>query len=289
MPVRDAVLILAHEYSYCLQCLVKALDAPCFDLYVHVDAKTKNFDFDALAALARRAQIFFTPRRHSVHWGRPSLVKAELELFAAAGRRYRYYHLVSGSDLPVMPAEELFHRFDGHTECFIVAHTDLSYDTRVRLMFYHPSMLRPHPKAPQSPFNRFRDLLYRVTMAVQRRAHVNRLKPLSHMLGRPAKGHQWASLPRAAVDIILNAEPMIRRFVKATVCSDEMYKQTVLVNTPEAPEISSDGDLRFIDWSAGGANPAELIQNHFAEIDASGAVFARKFTSRATIDAFLNR
>lgn len=289
-PVRDAVLILAHENSYCLEKLISALDDDCFDIFIHVDAKAKHFDFERCRAVAKHAVIRYT-RRRKVRWGTPSLVKAELELYEAASAHgpYRYYHLVSGADLPVLPARELYDRFEGCSECFIIALTELSYDTRVRLMFYHPTLLRPHPKAPATALNRLRDFLYRAAMAVQRAAKTNRLTALQTRLGKPAKGHQWASLPQKAVDIILSRKRDICRFTAATVCSDEMYKQTVLANTPGAPALSAEGDLRFIDWSDGLPNPADIGPEHFADIDTSGAVFARKFADNAVIDAFINR
>lgn len=47
-----------------------------------------------------------------------------------------------------------------------------------------------------------------------------------------AKGANWCSLTYDAVGYILSQEDMIRKRFKHTMACDEVYKQTILMNSP---------------------------------------------------------
>lgn len=115
---KHAYMIIAHNEFDLLEILVRLLDDPRNDIYVHIDAKVKNFDFKTFQALTQYSRLRFTPRRISATWGDFSLVNTELLLLqtAVAGedpaQPYAYYHLISGVDLPIKSNDDIHAFFE---------------------------------------------------------------------------------------------------------------------------------------------------------------------------------
>lgn len=65
---RHAYLIMAHNNWYTLERLILLLDASWNDIYIHIDKKAKEFNFDYFSNLCRASKIFFIKRR-DVSWG----------------------------------------------------------------------------------------------------------------------------------------------------------------------------------------------------------------------------
>lgn len=110
---KHAYMIIAHNEFDLLEILVRLLDDPRNDIYIHIDAKVKDFDFKSFQALTQYSRLRFTPRRISATWGDFSLVNTELLLLqtAVAGedpaQPYAYYRLISGVDLPIKSNDDL--------------------------------------------------------------------------------------------------------------------------------------------------------------------------------------
>ena len=77
---KHAYMIIAHNEFDLLEILVRLLDDPRNDIYIHIDAKVKDFDFKSFQALTQYSRLRFTPRRISATWGDFSLVNTELLL-----------------------------------------------------------------------------------------------------------------------------------------------------------------------------------------------------------------
>ena len=63
---KHAYMIIAHNEFDLLETLVRLLDDPRNDLYIHIDAKVQDFDFDRFRGLVRYSGLYFTPQRVSV-------------------------------------------------------------------------------------------------------------------------------------------------------------------------------------------------------------------------------
>lgn len=80
-------------------------------------------DFEArfVPASLQPFQMKFAERTR-VNWGGYSQIQAELNLLKAAansGEDYSYYHLLSGADLPLRPAQEIWGFFEQRGTEFI--------------------------------------------------------------------------------------------------------------------------------------------------------------------------
>lgn len=88
------------------------------------------------------------------------------------------------------------------------------------------------------------------------------------------KGANWCSLTQEAVALLLKSKRDIKKMTWLTNCSDEMYKQIVLLNS-NLPCIND--DLRFVDWKDMIHHPHIITMRHWANIRNSHKLFARKF------------
>lgn len=108
---QHAYLIMAHQHPEQLRMLMRCLDYKNNDIFLHIDAKYKDFDGikHQLSAQVRNAKLVVLRNRVDVRWGDFSQIECELRLLEAATSEstYSYYHLLSG-------------RF---TSCFSTGHT----------------------------------------------------------------------------------------------------------------------------------------------------------------------
>ena len=105
---KHAYLIIAHNKFEQLKMLCEMLDFEQNDIYMHIDAQVTDFDADTFRPALRHSKMKFAERTR-VNWGGYSQIQAELNLLKAAansGEDYSYYHLLSGADLPLRPAQE---------------------------------------------------------------------------------------------------------------------------------------------------------------------------------------
>lgn len=107
---KHAYLIIAHNKFEQLKMLCEMLDFEQNDIYMHIDAHVTDFDADSFRPSLRHSKMKFAERTR-VNWGGYSQIQAELNLLKAAansGEDYSYYHLLSGADLPLRPAQEIW-------------------------------------------------------------------------------------------------------------------------------------------------------------------------------------
>lgn len=129
---KQAYLIEAHKCDEMLLTLLRMLDVPWNDIFIHMDSKNTDYQPETVECRMKYAKVFHA-ERHSVVWGGVSQVKAELVLLktAVAHGPYQHYHLISGVDLPIQTQEDI--------RAFFEANPDME--------FVH---FDPHPF---SPFN----------------------------------------------------------------------------------------------------------------------------------------
>ena len=81
--MKHAYLILSHKNDYTVKSLLKLLDYPENDIYVHMDLKETQYCENDFTSILHNSKIFFT-KRTSVTWGGYSLINATLELLELA-------------------------------------------------------------------------------------------------------------------------------------------------------------------------------------------------------------
>lgn len=272
---RHAYLIMAHHQFDFLKELLAALDHERNDIYLHIDQKVSDFDFPAFSRVVQKSGLYFT-QRLKVHWGGYSQTACELTLLKTAlPGRYAYYHLLSGSDFPLKPQEEIHRFFEEHAgqEFLHFDSPQVPPKVRERITLYHFFRESSCPLAEPTDM-----LLTRL----QRLLGINRLK------GEPVtlqKGANWFSITHAFAAYVLSKEDWIRRHFRHSVCADELLLQTLAASSPFMERIfdpfgdkRSLGNLRYIDWDRGNENSPYTFQESDVELLRSlPHLFARKF------------
>lgn len=138
---KHAYLIIAHNNWKILERLLILLDDNRNDIYLHIDRKSDLINFSNNVHNANLS-VF---HEIDVRWGDVSQIQVELLLFNAAYCKgsYSYYHLISGSDLPIKDQDEIHAFFDGHYPAeFIGFSLGMTCDNRINKIHIFPRYQR---------------------------------------------------------------------------------------------------------------------------------------------------
>ena len=94
--LKHAYLIMAYSEYEQLNLLLKMLDYPGNDIYVHIDRKSPEPDRDSLLKGIKYSKVYIY-QNYKVYWGDFSQTACEVFLLEEAIKNgYDYYHLLSG-------------------------------------------------------------------------------------------------------------------------------------------------------------------------------------------------
>lgn len=275
--MRNAYMIMAHHNMDQLGLLLRLLDHDDNDLYVHVDSKAGTIDYDTLRLCVKKSGLFFLPRM-SVAWGGDSMIWCEMELLKSAlSSSHDYYHLISGDDLPIKTNEQIASFLEGspgvnYVGISLRGYADELPDDLMRRFRYRWPF--------QDKAGRRRSLFAKAWIAVQKLCGVNRV---SGFTGEFAKGPNWFTITEDFARYVVERETWVRETFSDTLCCDEVFLQTLYVNSPFGRSVAPQCDdnamaLRLIDWGRGGPqSPYTFTIDDYPEIEQSSCLFARKF------------
>lgn len=276
MNNKHAYLIIAHGNFSVLEKLIGLLDDERNDIFIHIDKKVKEFDFEYFQNLPKYSQLFFT-KRIDVRWGHTTLVECELILFkkALSIKEYVYYHLISGSDLPLKSQNEIHDFFESNANREFLGFSDDVFDCD-RITKYHLFSQNMRVKANE-PLLRLARKMRNIFLTLQCRLGYTRNVTA---LGEVKFGTQWASLTHSFVAKLVEQESFFLKMYKYTNCSDEIYKQTFAFNSRFKDSIycfedELNGCQRFMDWNRG--RPYTFREEDFELLMNTEMLFARKF------------
>jgi hypothetical protein len=265
-----AYLILAHQHPEQLSRLVRQLQTPAADMFVHVDAKVNIGPF----MRAVGSHVKFTEKRIPVYWADYSQVDAVLlliETALAVPRNYDYFVLLSGVDYPLRSAAEI--------EDFFLRNKGLEFINWVAM----PSTLVAKPLSRLTDYKRRPGLLGwiigRVRQLLAKLHVIPRERDYRVYLGNlaPYGGSTWWALTRDACDYIQKfavGNPRLMRFFENTSSPDEMVFQTILANSPFRSSMRR--NITYTDWSKGGNSPSPIRDQHVAMFRANPIVRAEE-------------
>ena len=274
---RHAFLIEAHNNITQLEKLFSCLDFELNDIFLHLDAKSNELN-DIGAYHFKHSNFVIVPSV-KVNWGGFSQIEAELRLLEAATQKGHYirYHLISGMDLPLVSQKEMHIFFDSNADIEFI-HYDYTYSAdlfRNRMGLYH--LFRDKISRNQKILAN----IERLTLAIQKICGVNRIQSLSIELG---KGANWFSITDACARYVLEKRKWIEETFKYTKCCDEIFLQTIILNSPFKDKRFYDkrekryGNMRLVDWKRG--NPYVYRKDDFDWLISNGYMFGRKFDEK---------
>jgi len=263
--MKIAHLILAHNNPKQLEQLIKRLTYADDAVYVHLDKKTSMIPYQYLEQLNN---VHFITDRVTVKWGAYSIVEATLRGFKAiinSGIDYGFVNLLSGCDYPLQtPA---------HIHYFLEQNEDKAF------MSYLPMETEWQEALPRINAYHLTNYSFFGCHAVQKMLNI--FLPKRKMPGGliPVGRSQWFTAPLACVKYIVNyikCNEDLRNFMKLTWGPDEFIFQTILYNSHFREKIVNT-NLRYIDWSAGGASPKTFTIADKEALLTSKKLYARKF------------
>lgn len=275
--MKQVFLIQAHKDLGQLNALVEQLRDDDFLVYVNLDRKC---DIDP-AGVDPRARL--VKRRIDVHWGAFSQVQATLNSLAqivAEVPEFDKVIFLSAQDFPLLSNADLkdqLARLRGHEllDTVAIGRAPGQWAADYRYQYFYGS----HGGKAER-------LLVSFLNKVMRAAGLKRRMPAGL---QPYGGSSWWALSRDCVRALLERvrrEPGMVRFFRSVACPDEMFFQTLVMNSPFRTRVLG-RNFRYVQWPENGArNPKVLDEADFERIAAArascSAHFCRKIDRRAS-------
>ena len=272
---KHAYLIMAHGNWSILEKLIKLLDSEYNDIYLHIDAKSK-FSSCEIIGWGKQSRVSIM-NSQNVYWADFSQVEVTLKLleFACQNGQYTYFHLLSGTDLPIKSKNEIYHFFENNIgKNFIgIVPKEVWYSVR-RVKYYHPLL---HNNIYRN--SKLLKGVDRVLEYIQRICGVNRLKNCDWKI---IDGWTWFSITEEFCKYVLEKKLLIYQMFSNTIASDELFMQTLIFNSPYVDTLYDindlkNGSMRYIDWQRGKPYMWGADSTDYKLLIKSPYMFARKF------------
>jgi len=268
--MKIAHLILSHKNPDQLERLLRVLDHPAFDFYIHVDKKS---DITPFEYLTRQKNVFFIKERAKVYWAGYGTIQATLNGFKEIlqkRKEYDYINVISAQDFPLCSPEAIYqYLFDRKGREFITCESIETewQEAAHRIKQYHFINWRIPGK-------------FRLQMLANRILPERKFPYNFTVVGRS----NWFTLSAAAIRYALDfieQNPRIVRYFKYCWGADEFIFSTILYNSPFKEKITD--NLVYVDWRGQTkGHPKVLRTEDFNDMRTSGKLFARKFDT--TVD-----
>ena len=268
--MRHAWLIIAHNEFGILRRLVSALDAPECDIYIHIDKKVRELP----TIQVNQSNLSFLKNRVDVRWGSVSQIKCEMALLkeAAAAGHHDYYHIISGTTLPLKTFTYIQSFFDSSAGNGIFSGLckDQPYQETLKIHRYNLFLNNYSSTGFSGKLSQF---LWKSAIAVQRTLGIEANRGKSFY-----KSSNWLSLTQEAVNHILSREKVILKTYRYSFCGDEFFIPSELMASPLNDKIINSEKYLLHNISRSNASTYRL--NEYDGLCETEYLFARKFTER---------
>lgn len=270
---KHAYLIMAHDSPELLLMLVKLLDFENHDFYIHIDKKSNSIDENAIKKAVNRSNVKFI-RRHNINWGGYSQIETEIALLSEAIKNeYSYYHLLSGHDLPLKRADQIYQFFEENGKNFVnFREKTIGIDARIKYYHFFQEL--------NARNNRLWSKVERVSLKIQKMLHIDRIALLGDY--DIAFGSQWFSITHELACYVCSKEREIKRIFRFGWCVDELFIQSLINNSGKDWAMAFPTYdhryhtcMRHIDWTRG--SPYTFQSKDYQELMENECMFARKF------------
>jgi hypothetical protein len=274
--MRIAHLIITYTNPAQTARMIKRMQHPDFDFYIHVDAK---FSIESHAEVAKIPNVYLINNRVDVQWAAFSTIQAELnglqEILDSA-RTYDFISLMSGQDYPIKTVDymhEFFERKKGKLLLKYRAFFGEWEEGMNRVNRYHLT-----------------DFKFKGQYFLERL--INKLvKRTDQPKGMKFYGSSmfWVISPEAAEYVLLTVDrdPKMKRFFKFSWAPDEFLFQTILLNSPFAGQVINE-NCHYYKHPPQTPSPKTFDLSDFNDIIASDRLYARKFDMSKSPELFDN-
>lgn len=288
--MKHAYLIIANSSYQQLKVLINLLDDNRNDIYLMIDKKSKLNDCPQIKT--KKSNIYYLPSI-PIFWGEYSGIQAEMMLFKAAfKKKYKYYHLLSGQDLPITSQNNIHNFFDNcHDKIFVSYQTSTIDEVKDKIK---PHLFRKYYNDGVRNKKSNVNCIFRIFISIYRHVESMVLKILfnDNDFENIKTGPNWVSIDNSTVALLIDSEKEIFNLFHKGKVIDEMFVQTIVSMNKEQLNKVSDpteyhsspntylGNLRYVVKNSDDAHPKTFTFNDFNEIlkaKDEGYLFARKF------------
>ena len=278
--MKQAILITAYKNFNHLIDLIDFFDDD-FEIFIHIDKKS-ILEKTTIDNIKSKKNVVFISSKYTVNWGGLNHLKCYLLLAEQALKNPElgYFHLISGQDYPVKTLNH-FKKILG---------TPYLKDYIEFFKIPTPIWINHNGGLDRVEYYNLYDIinakrhikwLWRI-VRIQKKIGIKR--HLSKRIGTLYGGFTWWSLTRDTLQYVIDytiQKPYLIKRMKYTFCPEELYFQTVIMNSKYAKNVSNN-NLRYIDWNPSrvgkdSTSPAILDLNDLEKIKNSNMLFARKF------------
>nr|WP_303922017.1 beta-1,6-N-acetylglucosaminyltransferase [Bacteroides intestinalis] len=279
--MKHAYLIIAHNEYPVLRALLSMLDDERNDIFLHIDHRSMELYEKIHSVQMQRANLHILSTRNKVYWGDLSQVETEYLLLetASAKEAYSYYHLLSGTDLPIQTQDYIhsFFQINAGKE-FVEYWSGNRHQKDLKRKISRYYFFTKHLKRNNSKWHVITAPCHNLALIVQKMVHFNRKQEVEFR-----KGSQWFSITHNFCLYLLEKKPFVLQRFRYTLCPDEIFVQTLLWNSSFKKNIyniedNNIGSMRLIDWNRG--DPYTWKIQDYTELVNSNKLFARKFSSQ---------
>ncbi|ROI07867.1 hypothetical protein EGI11_09340 [Chryseobacterium sp. H3056] len=278
--MKHAILITAYKDFQQLADLVDEFPAADYNVYIHIDKKSK-VEEKVISNLLSNENVKCVERKYVINWGGLNHLNAFLHLsrIALQDAENIYFHAITAQDFPLKNTKyfnQLLLSQDGdqkgYMEFFTLPKPSWKNGGIDRLEYYH---LYTHFNVLSKRGKKIISLVLKIQKKLNFKRPINFKEKLHG-------GSTYWTLPRNILQFLIDytkRKPAIYQRLKNTQIAEEIYVQTVLMNSEHAKNMVND-NLRFMDWANGdGLGPAFLNINNYEEIMKSNKLFARKIAA----------
>jgi hypothetical protein len=273
-------IILAHNNPDQLVRLVKRLQSPDVTILIHLD---KKMDASSVKQITSKLNSFknvhFLPR-YFVRWGGFSMSRAtNMAISQVISQKYPcdYAILLSGQDYPIKTHSGLIQ--------FLENNPGKSFLEFRRLPTENwqdgglPRIQKWHFGFSWITNNFLRNKLKHLLELLFNKFFPSRQFPTGF---QPYGGSSWWGFNRDCLEYLNSfnhTHSAFIRFFTYVGHANELYYQTVLLNSPLASEIEN-WKFTYTDWSVKAPNPKTLLVEDYDQLVKSDKFFARKFNAK---------
>jgi hypothetical protein len=268
--MKIAWLIQCHKKPEQINLLLKTLNHENNYFFIHVDAKSsiKN-------KIKNGKNIFILDESIDVKWGQISQVQATILLFnmvVKTGEYYDYVWLISGEDFPVKSIEYIHKYLEKNIgyNFISVYHDRKNWHKRNEIYFpLWTISLNLFPRIIRRLWVAFSGD-YGGTFPFLKRKNLTGRKIFF--------GSQWFTINYECMCFILKTvetEPRIMEFYRNTLCPDESFFQTIIMNSHYKDTVKD--NLAYTDWTNCKNHPRSLNESDFNKLKETQKLMARKF------------
>lgn len=266
--MKQAILIMAHNNVWTLNKIIECLDFNGFDIFVHIDKKSKIIKNEVNDTKCSNLYIY---KELDIRWGEYSQVECEMFLLKKAMEcnEYKYFHLISGADMPIKTPDKIYEFFDmNYAKEFICYASEELPNKKINYYRKYNFFMKNYKK------NIGIKLLNNLALRFQ--YFVNRNKKIKIMVGA-----NWFSITDKLASYVISRENFIKKMYKFTRSPDESFLQTIVYNSSFKENLYNknydnnfEACMRLIDWKRG--NPYIFKVQDYEEIMSSKMLFVRK-------------